>query len=238
MAIRTIGVVMVMAFALFGGACSDVEPNAVSDNEQELRAAAVARQTNSNAPAPWWTDAVKQPDSSYRSDEGQRMAENILSWQHASGGWPLMNTTREPNRHDPSQAGPWGTSAALVKASVNEMRFLARGYRATQDPRYQVAVMAGLDYILEAQYPSGAWPRSYPLRNDYSRHGYFNDDVMADMMTFVDEVATSADFELVGEQNRQRARQAFDAGLDFILKSQIKVDGRLTAWPQQADELT
>lgn len=244
MNISKISVVTAMAFAFVVAACSDVEPNTVldrntvSDREEELRAAAVARETNPNAPAPWWRNAASQPDSFYLSDEGQRIAENILSWQHSSGGWPLMNTTREPNRDDPSQVGPWGTSAALVKASVNEMRFLARAYRATQDPRYQAAVIAGLDYILEAQHPSGAWPRSYPLRNDYSRHGYFNDDVMADMMTFVREVATSADFELVGEEHRQRARQAFDTGLDFILKSQIKVDGRLTAWPQQADELT
>ena len=244
MKVKRISVVTVMVFALTVGACSDGEPDAVldtnvSDNREEaLRAAAVARETNPNAPAPWWAEAARQPDSFYRSEEGRRMAENILSWQHDSGGWPLMNTTREANRGDPGQAGPWGTTAALVKASVNEMRFLARGYRATQDPRYRDAVIAGLDYILEAQYPSGAWPRSYPLRNDYSRHGYFNDDVMADMMTFVQEVATSADFELVGDEGRQRARQAFDAGLDFILKSQIRVDDKLTAWPQQADEVT
>lgn len=227
-----------LAFALLAAACSEPESSAVSEREAQLRAAAVARETNPNAPGPWWAEASRQPNSFYNSTEGRRMADNILSWQQDIGGWPLMITTREAYQGDDSRAGPWGTAAALVKASVNEMRFLARAYRATNDSRYQEAVLKGLDFILEAQYPSGAWPRSYPLRNDYSRHGYFNDDVMADMMTFVREVATSADFELVGAENRERARQAFERGLDFILNSQIVVDGQLTAWPQQADELT
>ena len=224
--------------AMLATACSETERSSVSEGERQLREAAVARETNPNAPAPWWADASRQPASFYQSEQGRQMAENILSWQQSNGGWPLMNTTREPFQGDPSRAGPWGTAAALVKASVNEIRFLARAYQATDDPRYQAAVIEGLDFIMEAQYPSGAWPRSYPLRDDYSRHGYFNDDVMADMMTFVREVSTSGDFALVGADNRERAQEAFDRGLDFVLKSQIEVNGQLTAWPQQADAVT
>ena len=127
-------------------------------SDADLQAAARARETNPNRPSPWWIEISGKPDSFYRSDEGRRMAENILSWQYAGTGWPLMNTTREPNTGDPSQAGPWGTRAALIKATVNEMRFLARGYLSTQDERYKHAVLGGLNVILSAQYPSGGWP--------------------------------------------------------------------------------
>lgn len=167
------------------------------------------------------------------------MAENILSWQYQGAGWPLMNTTRELNTGDPSKAGPWGMRAALIKATVNEMRFLARGYRATQDERYKQAVLDGLNFILSAQYPSGGWPHSYPVRrNDYSRYATFNDDMMPDLMTLLQEVATAPEFAIVGEENRARARQANEKGLDFILKTQIHSNGRLTAWAQQYDEVT
>ena len=86
------------------------------------------------------------------------MAQNILSWQHENGGWPLMNTTREPFTGDVSRAGPWGTKGALIKATVNEIRFLARAYRATEDERHLEALRRGLGFLYAAQYPSGAGP--------------------------------------------------------------------------------
>jgi PelA/Pel-15E family pectate lyase len=208
-------------------------------SDADLRAAARARGTNPNRPTPWWREISRKPDSFYRSEEGRRIAENILSWQYQGSGWPLMNTTRERNSGDPSQAGPWGARAALIKATVNEMRFLARGYRATQDERYKKAVIGGLNFILSAQYPSGGWPHSYPVRkNDYSRYATFNDDMMPDLMTLLQEVVTAPEFAMVGDENRARARQANEKGVDFILKTQIRTNGRLTAWAQQYDEVT
>lgn len=193
-----------------------------------------------NFPTPWWSQEISQKSLSwYRSEEGLRMTENILSWQDHGTGWPLMNTTREPFTGDASRAGPWGTKASLLKATVNEMRFLARAFRASQDERCRKAVLGGLEYILVAQHPTGGWPHSYPYRvTDYSRYATFNDDVIPDIMTFLSEVVRSLDFELVGKENRKRAQQAFDKGLAFILKSQIVVDGKLTAWAQQHDAVT
>jgi len=208
-------------------------------SDADLAAAAKARETNPNRPVPWWPETAKKPDSFYASDEGRRMAENILSWQDQGTGWPLMNTTREPFTGDISKAGPWGMKAALIKATVNEMRFLARGYRVTKDARYKQAVLGGLNFILAAQHPSGGWPHSFPLRmNDYSHYATFNDDMMPDLMTFLQEVVASPDFELVGPENRTKARAANDKGVDFILKTQLRTQGRLTAWAQQYDEVT
>ena len=227
----------------------DIEPDIQQGNinnlwtqkpsDADLKAAARARETNPNRPTQWWPEISRKPDSFYRSAEGRRMAENILSWQYQGTGWPLMNTTREANTGDPAQAGPWGVRAALIKATVNEMRFLARGYRATQDERYKQAVLGGLNFILAAQYPSGGWPHSYPVhRTEYSRYATFNDDMMPDLMTLLQEVTSSPDFAFVGDENRKRVRDANARGLDFILRTQIRSNGRLTAWAQQYDEVT
>jgi len=208
-------------------------------SDADLAAAAKARDTNPNRPVPWWAEISKKPDSFYGSEEGRRMAENILSWQDRGTGWPLMNTTREPFTGDVSKAGPWGTKAALIKATVNELRFLARAYRVTKDERYKQAVLGGLNFILSAQHPSGGWPHSYPLRmNDYSHYATFNDDMMPDLMALLQEVAMLPDFEFLGADNRKKAQHANDKGLDFILTTQIRVDGRRTGWAQQYDEVT
>ena len=40
------------------------------------------------------------------------------------------------------------------------------------------------------------------------------------------------------KEDRERVKVAIDKGLDFILKSQIEVDGKRTALAQQYDEVT
>jgi len=202
-------------------------------------ASANARYRNPNMPTRWWESISTKPDSWYRSAEGLGMAENILSWQDNGTGWPLMNTTRERFTGDSSRAGPWGTKAALIKATVNEIRFMARAYRATKDERFRSAMIGGLTFILDAQHPSGGWPHSYPLRmDDYSHYATFNDDEMADLMALLQEVISAPEFAPVGADNKTRAKTAFDRGVEFILKSQVVANGRLTVWCQQHDEMT
>ncbi len=223
-------------FLALSGAAALAQP---PPNPAELAAAAKARAENPNRPAPWWDEAKLKGDDWYRSAEGRRMADNILSWQDkAAGGWPLMNTSREPFTGDVTRAGPWGVNASMIKASVNEVRFLARGYRATGDERYRTAATQGINFILKAQYPSGGWPHSYPLRDDYSKWATYNDDMMSDLMRLLLEVQTEPRYRSLDSSLPGKAKAAFDRGIDFILKSQIRVDGKLTAWGQQHDPVT
>jgi len=209
-------------------------------SEAELAAAAKARSDNLNRPTQWWPQEISnKPAAWYRGDEGKRVAANILSWQDkAAGGWPLMNPTREVNRGDPAQAGPYGAGSSMIKATVNEIRFMARAYNATGDARYKASALRGIGFILTAQYPSGGWPHSYPVRDDYTRYATYNDDMMPDLMLLLDEASTSGEFAFIGRDMRARTKAAFDKGVDFILKTQIVSEGRLTAWGQQHDEKT
>lgn len=199
-----------------------------------------AGKTNPFRPIAWWPDMIVKPDSWFASAEARRIADNILSWQVGeTGGWPLMNTIREPKRPGESQAGPWGTRAALIKATVNEMRFLARAQAAKPDPRYVPAIDRGLGYILGAQYPTGGWPHSWPnFANPYDHQATLNDDEMVDLMELLHDVATRPEFRVLPAARRKAAQAAFDRGIDFILKTQIRTNGTLTAWAQQYDEKT
>lgn len=205
-----------------------------------LAAANAARKGNRNMPTAWWTSAKAKPEAWYAGPEARTMADNILAWQDPiSGGWPLMNTVGEPNIGDPASVGPWGTRAALIKATVNEMRFLARMQKARPDPAYVQAIDRGLGFILAAQYPTGGWPHSWPVFvNAYDHQATFNDDEMVDLMTLLREVAAAPDFRVLPPQRRAAARAAFDRALGFILKAQIVVNGRPTAWAQQYDEVS
>ncbi len=192
-----------------------------------------------NDPRDWRPQMHPRSDASHASTEAKRMATNIRSSQDESGGWPLMQTINEPWKDDANAAGPWGRRVALIKATVNEIRFLARAHRVTQDAEFLRAANEGIDFILKAQYPSGGWPHSYPHRRDaHDRHTTFSDDEMIDLMRLLRDVTTEPDFEAMGNERRAAAQKAFDSGIDFILKSQIVVDGKRTVWAQQHDEVS
>jgi len=150
-----------------------------------------------------------------------------------------MLPTNDPSDGDDNSVGPWGRRAALIKATVNEIRYLARAHRVTKDKRYLRSASDGIDFLLKAQYPSGGWPHSYPqFRNRYDRYATYNDDEMTDLMRLLREVATEDDFEAIGAERRSAAQHAFEKGVEFILRSQVVVEGRPTVWGQYHDEVT
>lgn len=181
-----------------------------------------------------WGAFAEKADGWYRSDEGRRITENILSWQSAEGGWPKnQDNTRTPFVGDRMKI----KSTFDNGATTGELRFLARAFRTTQDPRCQEAFLKGLDHILQAQYPNGGWPQSYPPGKGYPRHITFNDGTMVRLMNFTREVAASGDYDFVDAARRQAAREGFDRGIQCILKCQIVVNGKRTVWCAQHDEV-
>ena len=118
------------------------------------------------------------------------------------------------------------------------MRFLARAFVATGRARYRDAFTRALDHVLAAQYPNGGWPQSDPPGKGYARYITFNDNTMVNLLELARDVARSDDFRFVDRARREAADRAFAAGVACILKCQVRVDGRLTAWCAQHDETT
>jgi PelA/Pel-15E family pectate lyase len=177
---------------------------------------------------------LHKPDAWFASDDGKRIAANILSHQSDLGGWPKnIDTTAAPYAGNRATLRPTFDN----RATTDELRFLARAYAATKDDRDRAAVEKGVDYILKAQYPTGGWPQYSPPPKTYHRHITFNDDAMVRVMEFLRESYSSERYAFLGDARRAAARTAFDKGIECILKCQIKVDGKLTAWCAQHDEV-
>ncbi len=177
---------------------------------------------------------LDQPDAWFTSDEAHTVMANILSFQSPLGGWPKnVDTTARTYRGDPGRLKPTFDN----NATMDEVRLLARMFIATKDETYRKAVEKGVDYILKAQYPTGGWPQFYPPDRQYHRHITFNDGVMVRAMELLRDTYTSGRFSFLDQSRKDAAHQAFDRGIQCILKCQIKVDGKLTAWCAQHDEL-
>ena len=177
---------------------------------------------------------LKHPDAWFAGEEAKRITANILSYQSDFGGWPKnVDTTVALFSGDRKELKPTFDNSA----TMDELRFLARRYNATKDDTCRQAFVKGLKYILTAQYPTGGWPQFYPPSKMYHRHITFNDDAMVRVMEFLRETYSSGCYEFVEAADRAAARTAFDRGVQCILKCQIKVNGQLTAWCAQHDEL-
>ncbi|MES2571390.1 MAG: pectate lyase [Verrucomicrobiota bacterium] len=183
-------------------------------------------------------DLLKKPEPWFDTNEAKSAASNILSYQSDYGGWPKnKDLTTAPFAGQPDDLVGEFKPIFDNGATTGEVRFLARMFRVTKDQRYLRAVENGIDYLLTAQYPTGGWPQSYPPEASYHRHITFNDDAMVRIMLLLREIAEADLFDFLDDERRGAARSAFQRGIECIIKCQIEVNGRLTAWCAQHDEI-
>ena len=189
--------------------------------------------SSSDATVP--SEYAKQSVEWFQTEEGRRIADNVLTWQTPHGDWPKnKDTASEPFDGKIEELhGTFDNSA-----TTGELRFLARAFRATNEPRYQQAFLKGLSHILEAQYPNGGWPQFYPLSKGYHRHITFNDNAMVRILEFLRDVSESSDYRFLKTAYRTKAEAAVNKGIDCILRTQIKQVGKPTVWCAQHDEKT
>lgn len=191
-----------------------------------------------------WDQALRQNKEWYSTPEAIRIADNLLLYQHDNGGWnkniDMAQILSDKEKEElSSEAEKRAVSTIDNKATFTQMGYLAKVYEATGREKYKEGFLRGLDYLFEAQYNNGGWPQFYPIRKGYYQHITFNDGAMIGVMQLLRDVADNKPpYTFVDAARRGRAAQAIDKGLDVILKTQIKVNGNLTAWCAQHDEVT
>lgn len=189
----------------------------------------------------WRQDVLKQKPAWYASAAARAVADSVVQYQSPQGGWPKSTNLAVAPR-TPDDIPPEGRGRANSfdnDATTLPMEFLARMVQVTGDARYRESFLRGLDYIFAAQYPNGGWPQFFPLRGDYYDRITYNDGAMIRVLVVMRDVASAqSPYAFVDAARRAKAAAAVQRGLDCILKTQIKQDGKLTAWCAQHDERT
>jgi len=193
-----------------------------------------------------WEKVVYTKDSAFfATNEAKSIAENVLLYQRAIGGWPKNIRMHHPlnemerkvlvkKKSDPMRC------TTDNDATILEMAYLSRVYSFFPDERYKTAFLKALDYLLEAQYDNGGWPQFYPLRKGYYTHITYNDNSMVNIMTLLQHLIEKDEYYSItpDEQFLEKMRLAFDLGVKCILKTQYVQNGKLTTWCAQHDEKT
>jgi PelA/Pel-15E family pectate lyase len=214
-----------------------------------VASAAVAPAQTSDKPAPAikWRDAVKQKPEWFAGAEALRVADNLLLYQREVGGWPknidMAAPLSEKERAEllKLKSDTGNESAATIDngATFTQLEYLARVYTAQKQERHREAFIKGLDYLLAAQYENGGWPQYYPLRKGYYSHITYNDNAMVGVLELLRDVARrKPDYTFVDDARRLKSEKAIERGIECILKTQVRVNGKLTIWGAQHDEKT
>jgi len=173
-------------------------------------------------------------------------AANALIWgQHPAGGWHYFidfDMTGVRDWYDKVLSKCWGWEEYYHYygnctfddgVTTGATRFLMELYMTTLDPKYRVPMLKAFDFILESQFPNGAWPQRYPLKHDFPHDGH---EDYTSFYTFNDNVI-QANIHLLLDAWEQLGIEEFrDAayrGMDFIVISQLPKPQ--AGWGQQYD---
>jgi PelA/Pel-15E family pectate lyase len=190
-----------------------------------------------------WNAVLKQKPEWYASEEAVRIADNLLLYQHDTGGWSknidMARKLTEQEKAGVLKQKPQTDSNIDNGATYTQLAYLARVYQSSKLDRHKVAFLKGIDYLLKAQQANGGWPQYYPPRDGYYNHITFNDGAMIGVMKLLRDIAQKkSTYAFVDEDRRSRCENAVARGTETILKTQVVVDGKLTVWGSQHDEVT
>ncbi|AQR61915.1 pectate lyase [Brevundimonas sp. LM2] len=187
----------------------------------------------------WNSRILKQDTGWYATPEASAIADSVILYQSAEGGFPKNTDLAAP---------PTGPLDADVANTIDNdgttlpMQFLARVIEArgeTETAAYRAAFLKALDYLLASQSPNGGFPQFYPRRGGYYDRITYNDDAMARVLTLLRTISSDgAHYAFVDPARKARAAEAVARGTELILKTQIVQNGAPTVWCAQHDEVT
>ena len=193
------------------------------------------------------SDEIKVPATISATDA---VADNVLLYQRANGGWPkhFQGDKKVDYKHELTGeeklelvAGyAAGIDATIDNdATTKEIRYLCKIYKQTKSEKYFNAAKRGIDYLLTAQYVNGGWPQFYPDFSSYRSQVTYNDNAMVNALNILYDVAYSKnDLDIFNKQYQNKCIEPIVRGIQCILKTQLKQNGKLTAWCAQYNAKT
>lgn len=191
-----------------------------------------------------WTRTAKRIDDRFfylYTDEAKRIADNLVLYQLESGAWqknvyfPAEITAEQKKKISANKKHvEWGTIDN--GSTTTEIIYLSKMYNVVRDEKYKKAALKGIEYLLEAQYENGGWPQFYPNAKGYARHITYNDNAMVNVMWVLQDIFEYDPlYWYVPTSLREKAKTAFDKGVQCILATQVVQDGKPTVWCAQHD---
>lgn len=178
------------------------------------------------------------------------VADNMLLYQRSNGGWPkhfqgdkkvdYARQLTDEEKLELLSGYAVGKDATIDnEATTREIRYLVKAFKQTGNRNYVRAAGKGIDYLLNAQYANGGWPQFFPDVSGYRSQITYNDNAMINALNVLYDVVNKTNgMELIEGVNINRCVDAVVRGVQCILKTQIRQNGKLTVWCAQYNAKT
>jgi PelA/Pel-15E family pectate lyase len=151
-------------------------------------------------------DAYHATKDEYYYAAAETVAGALIWAQHRSGGWNYMadfggdralrdwyETIGKNGWRLEEFQHYWGNATFDDAGTAESAKLLLRLYLEKRDPKYRPALDKALQFVVESQYPIGAWPQRFPLQHEFAKDGKpdytsyptFNDDVAKENIDFL-----------------------------------------------------
>jgi hypothetical protein len=153
-----------------------------------------------------YLDAYHATRDNFYYQAAEQVAGALVWGQHPSGGWNYVvdfagdrslrdwyETVGKNGWRLEEFQHYWGNATFDDAGTAESAKFLLRLYLEKRDPKYRPALDKAIQFVLDSQYPIGAWPQRYPRVAEHSTHGLpdytsyptFNDDVAGENIDFL-----------------------------------------------------
>ncbi len=178
-------------------------------------------------------DAYHATRDEYYYRAAEQVASALIWGQHPSGGWNYVvdfagdrslrdwyaTTGKNAWRLEEFQHY-YGNATFDDQVTTDAAIFLLRLYFEKLDSRYKQPVDKAIAFVLDSQYPLGAWPQRFPISKEFSKKGLadyssyytFNDDVSWENISFL-----LLCYQMLGDQ---RLLDPINRAMNFFLLSQ------------------
>ena len=202
-----------------------------------------------------WVLIAKQFNTPFfDKSEARKIGSNCIKYQNKDGGFPKNYfvpdemSTHLINRIKNHKKSPFYTTLDN-DATTTEIIYLSKLYTQNKREKYKKAALKGIHFLINSQYENGGFAQSPQIikpnnkkQRDknipihYQRQITYNDNAMLNAIKLLDQVSKRKyPFEYVDNDTAQKAKIAAEKGINCILKTQIKQNGKLTAWSQHYD---
>ena len=172
----------------------------------------------------------------YDVDEITKIADNLLKFQNADGGWPKNVDWLGKLEYDEV----WKRLSNFERKSTcdnrntyTQIEYLSKVYTTTNENKYRDGAVRGLKFILSTQNENGGWRGA-----DVDAITY-NDDLMTGIMNlFLDIEEGRPYYNWISNDMMSDIEESLKRAIDVTVKCQIIVNNKKTGWCQQHDNKT
>jgi pectinesterase len=182
-----------------------------------------------NSPQSWITLEHNMKNDFYYTKEAKRIGENILFFQTYEGGWRkdicMQNKINAIDKFYYKNINKFWDATVDNYATTTEIDYLAKLYKATNDDKYKIAIIKGINYLITLQYDNGGFPQISPLlkKKKYRHQITYNDETMVNILKLFRQIYNN-DNDLYNFKSnfiKEKTRKGYNKGIKLILKTQL-----------------